>query len=377
MVWGGRRETPAVPPGGEDLRSTYDINVLNTVPLVPPRVIREELPLTETAAETVLAGRDAIELILRGFDRRMLAVVGPCSIHDEDAALEYAHRLRALAERVSEHILIVMRVYFEKPRTTIGWKGLINDPLLNGTYDIATGLRKARRICLKLAEMGLPAGTEMLDPITPQYLADLVAWGAIGARTVESQTHRQMASGLSMPLGWKNTTERDVKVAIDGMQAARNQHSFLGIDYEGQTCVINTRGNPLGHLILRGGRQGTNFDERSVAECAELMFAAGLKPAIMVDCSHDNSRKDFRNQSRVFECVMEQWLNGAPALIGVMLESSLLEGKQKLGPDPSQLKYGVSITDACIGWEQTERLLLDAFERLEGSRPGAAAGKTG
>lgn len=366
----GRRGAPAGAEAAEALRSTFDINVLNTVPLVPPRVIREELPLTETAAQTVLDARDAIELILRGLDSRLLVVVGPCSIHDEDAAMEYAGRLHALAKDLRERLLIVMRVYFEKPRTTVGWKGLINDPYLNGTFDIATGLRKARRICLRLAEMGLPAGTEMLDPITPQYLADLVSWGAIGARTAESQTHRQMASGLSMPLGWKNTTDGDVQVAVDGIQAARNQHSFLGINYEGQTCIINTRGNPLGHVILRGGRQGPNYDSESIADTARRMFAAGLRPNILVDCSHGNSGKDHRNQSRVLKEVLRQRVAGNRAIIGFMLESNLFEGQQTLGPDISALKYGVSITDACIGWEETRDLLRFAYDALGGQAGG-------
>jgi 3-deoxy-7-phosphoheptulonate synthase len=343
---------------------TRDIHISGLVPLDPPRVVLEELPASDRALETVVRGREAIADVLRGNDDRLLIVVGPCSIHDEKAALEYAHRLAALSRELADRLLIVMRVYFEKPRTTIGWKGLINDPHLNGTFDIATGLRRARKLLLDINELGLPCGTEMLDPISPQYTAELVSWASIGARTTESQTHRQMASGLSMPVGFKNGTDGNIQTAIDAMEAARNPHCFLGIDLDGMTCVVHTTGNDLGHLILRGGRTGPNYDEEHVAAAVEMLITAGLPADVMVDCSHANSSKDHRKQENVFRYEIDQILRGNRSVIGLMLESNLFEGNQKIPADLSQLKYGVSVTDACIGWEKTEELLRFAHDAL-------------
>ena len=351
------------------MRRTFDINVLKTVPLVTPSELKEALPMTEPANRTVVEGRDAIRDILQGTDSRLMAVVGPCSIHNEKAALEYAGRLAKLSRQVKDRLHVIMRVYFEKPRTTIGWKGLINDPRLDGSFDINDGLRKARELLVNINEMGLPAGTEMLDPITPQYIADLIAWGSIGARTTESQTHRQMASGLSMPIGYKNGTDGALDTALNAMKAARSPHSFLGIDVKGHTCIIQTKGNPLGHLILRGGSSGPNYYADQVERASEMLERAGLSPRLLVDCSHDNSGKDYRKQQRVWKDVLRQRGDGNTNIIGLMLESDLREGSQTLTGDPSQLEYGVSITDPCIGWEETEALLLYAFEALSAAEP--------
>ncbi len=341
-----------------------DINILGTTPLTAPRDLKAELPTTAQAAQLVYDSRQAASRILQGDDDRMIAVVGPCSIHSEQIALEYAERLRALAERVQERLLVVMRVYFEKPRTTVGWKGLINDPHLNDTFDMATGLRIGRRILLKVAEMGLPAASEVLEPITPQYIADLMTLASIGARTTESPTHRQMASGLSMPVGFKNSTEGSLEVAINAMEAARAPHRFLGIDADGKTCIVETRGNALGHLILRGGRSGPNYQEEHLAEASRQLHEAGLPPRFVVDCSHANSRKDYTRQHEVWNDVIRQRIAGNDTIVGLMLESNLKAGRQTLTGDPSNLEYGVSITDGCISFEETERLLLSACDAL-------------
>jgi 3-deoxy-7-phosphoheptulonate synthase len=343
---------------------THNVHVREIRPLIPPRALLAELPISDRAAELVVRSRDEVNAILDGKDARLLAVVGPCSIHDERAALEYAERLAALAERVRDRMLVIMRVYFEKPRTTVGWKGLINDPHLNDTFDIETGLRMARRILLRIAEMGLPAGTEMLEPITPQYLADLISWASIGARTTESPTHRQMASGLSMPVGYKNGTDGSLTVAIDAMQAARAPHAFVGIDADGNTGVVTTTGNPFGHLILRGGRSGPNYAADYLAEAAQELTKRGLPPRLVVDCSHANSNKDYRQQSLAWNAVLAQRLAGNANIVGLMLESNLNAGKQKLGDDPAALAYGVSITDGCVDWAETESLIGRAYEQL-------------
>ena len=288
------------------------------------------------------------------------------SIQDEKAALEYAEKLQAVSEQIKSTTLVIMRVYFEKPRTVMGWKGLINDPGLDGSFEIETGLRRARNLLLKINEMGMPAATEMLEPITPQYVADLVTWAAIGARTTESQTHRQMASGLSMPVGYKNGTDGNLEIAIQAMQAAQSPHSFLGIDTDGRTCVIHTTGNPYGHLILRGGRSGPNYDAQNVKAAADALSAAKLPPFLMVDCSHANSDKDYTKQAAVWRDAVAQRAAGNKHIVGLMLESNLVAGSQKLTADLSQLKYGISITDGCIGWEQTEELLRDAHAALKG-----------
>ncbi|HEY0076229.1 MAG TPA: 3-deoxy-7-phosphoheptulonate synthase [Abditibacteriaceae bacterium] len=343
---------------------TTDLNVEDIVPLAPPRVHKNELPMTEAANRTVVEGRNAIRAILRHDDPRLLVVVGPCSIHDPQGALEYAEKLAALRDELADHLLIVMRVYFEKPRTTVGWKGLVNDPHMNGTYDIETGLKRARQLLLDVTEMGLPTATEFLDPIVPQYIADLVAWAAVGARTTESQTHREMASGLSMPVGFKNATDGSLQIALDAMQSALSPHSFLGIDQNGATAIIRTRGNRFGHVVLRGGRAATNYDTSSIEEAAKALENAGHTPAIMVDCSHANSLKQHTRQEDVARDVIGQRAAGNTSLIGLMIESYLHEGTQAVPDDLSQLQYGVSVTDACVGWKTTERMLRHAHAAL-------------
>jgi len=338
---------------------TADIRIRRLEPLVPPARLTGVLPLDPAAVETILAGRREVEAVLSGKDPRLLAIVGPCSIHDLDAAREFAGRLVRLSGQVADRLLVVMRVYFEKPRTTVGWKGLINDPHLDDSFDVATGLRLARSLLIEIAGMGLPTATEFLEPITPQYIADTVVLGAIGARTTESPTHRQMASGLSMPVGFKNSTDGSLQAAIDAMQAAQAPHSFLGIDALGGTCVVSTAGNPWGVLMLRGGRSGSNYSSEVIAEARGRLAAAGLPERIIVDCSHANSGKDPRRQSVVWRDVLRQRLEGDRSIVGLMLESNLLPGKQPVGPRES-LQYGVSITDGCIGWEETETLLREA-----------------
>ncbi len=346
------------------MQPTQFINIVSTVPLVAPKVLKTELPITRATTKTVLDNRETIQRILAGEDRRVLVVVGPCSIHDPKAAFEYAQRLKGLADKVAERMLLVMRVYFEKPRTTVGWKGLINDPYLNDSFDIQAGLRLARKLLLDIGDLGLPAATELLEPITPQYIADLLTLASIGARTTESPTHRQMASGLSMPVGYKNGTDGGLQVAIDAMIAGRTPHAFLGIDGDGHTCIVNTRGNPWGHLILRGGRSGPNYSPEQVHAAAEALSDAKLSPRMLVDCSHANSNKDYRNQPSVWHEVIAQRIAGNQNIIGLMLESNLHPGNQKLTADHSLLHYGVSITDGCIAWDETEALILEANDKL-------------
>ncbi|MBI5594662.1 MAG: 3-deoxy-7-phosphoheptulonate synthase [Elusimicrobia bacterium] len=338
--------------------------------LPTPAEVRALLPASAASLATVAGGRRAIEAIVRGGDERLLLVVGPCSIHDPKSALEYARRLRVLAERVSDRFLVVMRVYFEKPRTTVGWKGLINDPSMDDSFRIEEGLTLARRLLLSVTALGLPTATEALDPITPQYLSELVCWHAIGARTIESQTHRELASGLSSPVGFKNGTDGNVQVAIDAMKAALRPHSFLGVDPGGRISVYRTRGNRCGHVVLRGGKK-PNYDAASVAECAKALKAAGLPHRVMVDCSHGNSSKDYRRQPEVFNACLEQWGKRGSAVMGMMVESNLFEGNQPISKGPAPLKrlaYGVSVTDACLGWEATEKLVLAAYGRRATSR---------
>jgi 3-deoxy-7-phosphoheptulonate synthase len=346
------------------MQPTQDINIRDTARLIAPRQLKAESPISESAAETVFNAREVLKRILSGEDKRFIVVVGPCSIHDPKAGLEYARRLKELAGRVADRMLLIMRVYFEKPRTTVGWKGLINDPHMNDTFDINEGLRIARRILLEAAEMGLPAATEMLEPITPQYIADLITLASIGARTTESPTHRQMASGLSMPVGYKNGTDGNLDVAINAQRAALAPHSFLGIDPDGSTCIVNTKGNSWGHLVLRGGRSGPNYDSRNLAIAAESLEAAGLSPRFLVDCSHANSNKDFARQSIAWNDVVDQRAAGNETIIGLMLESNLNPGKQNVAANLADLDYGVSITDGCIGWDETETLILDAHKKL-------------
>src|SRR6266567_840638 len=313
---------------------TQNLHVKSAERLLTPHALKTGLPMSEATNRTVVAGRKAVSAILRQEDSRLLAVIGPCSIHDIDGALEYGKRLAALRQEVSEQMEIVMRVYFEKPRTTIGWKGLINDPHLDGSYDIDTGLKRARRLLLDLAALGLPAATEFLDPIIPQYIDDLVTWAAIGARTIESQTHREMASGLSMPVGFKNGTDGSLQLALDAMHSARTPHSFLGIDQDGVTSIIRTTGNPVGHIVLRGGRARPNYDGESLREAETKLRQAGLPPVLMVDCSHANSAKQHARQEEVWQSVIDQRRSGTHSLIGVMIESYLVEGCQ---PFPKQL----------------------------------------
>ena len=345
--------------------TTSDVNVTRTVPLSTPEQLAQELPLVGRALETVLRYRREVQAILRGEDSRYLVISGPCSIHDEQAALEYADKFAQLADEVRDEILLVMRVYFEKPRTVLGWKGLIYDPNLDGSFAIEEGLHRARRLLLAVNERGIPAATEFLDPIVPQYLADLVTWAAIGARTTESQTHRQMASGLSMPVGFKNTTAGSVKIAADAIQAARAPQGFLGIDHQGRAAEVYTAGNPDGHLVLRGGEDGPNYDAAAVASAQAMLEKAGLPPRLIVDCSHMNANKDHRNEGNVFRNVFDQRLAGNAGVVGVMLESNLNAGNQPLHDDLSELAYGVSITDACIDWQETEDLVRAAAAQLK------------
>ncbi len=348
----------------EKILSLQDINIRETTPLVSPAELKQKYPLSDKTARFVYESRETVKRILSGEDRRVIAIVGPCSIHNPDIAVEYAHKLAKVAADVNDRIVVIMRVYFEKPRTTVGWKGLINDPGLNDTFDMATGLNLARQILREVNDVGLPAATEMLEPITPQYIADLITLASIGARTTESPTHRQMASGLSMPVGFKNSTEGSLEVATNAMKAAKAEHCFLGIDNDGKTCIVNTRGNDMGHLILRGGRTGPNYDADSLAEASRLLEAANLPPRFVVDCSHANSDKDYTRQPLVWNDVIQQRAEGNDTIVGLMLESNLKAGQQSLGSDITQLEHGVSITDGCISIEQTEDLLRSAHETL-------------
>ncbi len=347
---------------------TQDINVLDFIPLKSPHAVIHDLPMTPAVNRTVVESRETVRRILSGLDGRMLIVVGPCSIHDPKAAMEYAGRLRELATELQGRIYVIMRVYFEKPRTTVGWKGLINDPRMDDSFDMDQGLHLARRVLLDITSLGLPAGAEMLEPITPQYIADLVTWSSIGARTIESQTHRQMASGLSMPVGYKNGTEGSLQNALDAMKSARSPHHFVGIDDQGRTAIVRTRGNPWSHLILRGGRNGPNYQPEKVAEAAAALRKAGLPCCIMVDCSHANSEKKYQNQARVLRNVIEQRLAGNSALMGLLIESHLFPGNQPCQSDRSKLAYGVSVTDECMGWDETAELLRWAADQLTNER---------
>jgi 3-deoxy-7-phosphoheptulonate synthase len=336
---------------------TQDLHVKEIVRLLTPRELKAQLPASEAVNGTVARCRERVIRILHQEDPRLLVVIGPCSIHDQQGALEYAARLAELQKELAGTMEIVMRVYFEKPRTTIGWKGLINDPHLDGSQDIETGLKIARKLLLDIAGLGLPAATEFLDPIVPQYTADLISWAAIGARTTESQTHREMASGLSMPVGLKNATDGSLQVAIDAMGAARHSHSFLGINEDGATAIVRTTGNPHTHIVLRGGRARTNYDADSIRAAEEKLKSEQLPPVLMVDCSHANSEKQFARQEDVWRSVIQQRVDGTRSLIGLMVESNLVEGNQPIPRKLSDLRYGVSITDSCIGWETTERML--------------------
>ena len=351
---------------------TQDLHVKEIVPLQSPRALKAIAPVSEAVNATVARSRERIINILQQTDPRVLVVIGPCSIHDEKSALEYATRLSQLQQEFADRMEIVMRVYFEKPRTTIGWKGLINDPHLDGSQDIETGLKRARKLLLEITGMGLPAATEFLDPIVPQYIADLITWAAIGARTTESQTHREMASGLSMPVGLKNSTDGSLQVAIDAMGATRNSHSFLGVNEDGVTSVVRTNGNPNAHVVLRGGRAMTNYDAASIQLAEQKLVSEKLPPVLMVDCSHANSEKKFAKQEEVWRSVIEQRVNGTKSLTGIMVESHLSEGNQPIPKNISELRYGVIVTDSCIGWEVTERMLRWGYQELGKIIPGKA-----
>ena len=345
------------------MNQTYDVNVKEFKPLISPASIKKEIPITDDVIKTVLSARRDVENILQKKDNRILIIAGPCSIHDTDAAIEYAEKMMELRKSVKDKINLIMRVYFEKPRTTIGWKGLINDPFLNATYDMDTGLKKARSLLVKINQMGLPTATEILDPITPQYIAGLLTWVAIGARTTESQTHREMASGLSMPVGFKNSTDGNLDSAINAMMASGAPQHFLGIDPEGYSSIVATKGNHFGHIVLRGG-SNPNYDPISIERVQEKLKNRDLIDAIMIDCSHDNSGQHFKRQSFVFKSVLDQRLNGNKNIVGLMLESNLFEGNQKYNNFRNELKYGVSITDECISWETTEDLIRCAYKKL-------------
>ena len=347
------------------MKHTENLNIVDVFPLTSPKKLKEKLPVSENAADTVIHARNAIKRVLSGEERRLLMIVGPCSIHDPEAARDYALRLKKLAVEVSETILIVMRVYFEKPRTTVGWKGLINDPDLDGSHKINKGIELARKILLETNNLGLPCATETLDPITPQYLADLISWSAIGARTTESQTHREMASGLSMPVGFKNGTDGGLNVALNAMNSALQQHHFLGINPEGISSVIQTSGNPHVHLVLRGGNNGPNYDAVSVHIAADALASGGLPKAIMIDCNHANSGKDPSRQELVLRNTIMQIKDGDQSIIGTMIESNINGGNQLIKP---KMKYGVSVTDACLDWENTHRIILDAHTALKNNK---------
>ncbi|CAH0293648.1 Phospho-2-dehydro-3-deoxyheptonate aldolase, Tyr-sensitive [Pseudomonas sp. Bi70] len=346
-----------------------DLNVASNETLITPEQIKLEIPLTERAQRTVSAGRQVVRDILDGKDHRLFVVVGPCSIHDIKAAHEYAERLKVLAEEVCDTLYLVMRVYFEKPRTTVGWKGLINDPYLDDSFKIQDGLHIGRKLLLDLAEMGLPTATEALDPISPQYLQDLISWSAIGARTTESQTHREMASGLSSAVGFKNGTDGGLTVAINALQSVSSPHRFLGINQQGGVSIVTTKGNGYGHVVLRGGNGKPNYDSVSVAICEQELKKASIKPNIMVDCSHANSNKDPALQPLVMDNVANQILEGNQSIVGLMVESHLGWGSQSIPKDLQQLKYGVSITDACIDWESTEKTLRSMHAKLKDVLP--------
>ncbi len=351
----------------QDTTRIDDVRIAAVRPLISPALLQDELPVSETDQALIEASRRAIADVLHGRDDRLLVVVGPCSIHDHDQAMDYARLLKAEADALKDDLLVVMRVYFEKPRTTVGWKGYINDPRLDGSFRINEGLRRARELLLEITSLGLPTGTEFLDLLSPQYIADLIAWGAIGARTTESQSHRQLASGLSCPVGFKNGTDGGVQVAADALVASRASHAFMGMTKMGQAAIFETRGNDDGHVILRGGSKGPNYDAASVEACCAVLRKAGLREQVMIDCSHANSSKQHRKQIEVAADVGRQLAAGDRRIIGVMIESHLDEGRQDLKPD-TPLQRGVSITDACIGWSQTEPVLRSLAEAVRARR---------
>jgi len=339
-----------------------NIRVSGFDPIASPGELVLKMPVTEACHRTVLKGRHDVQAILDGKDERKLVIVGPCSIHDLKAAVEYAEKLNELRKKVEDKMVILMRTYFEKPRTTVGWKGFIYDPYLDDSYSLKRGVELARGLLVKINELGLPTATEVLGPIVVQYYSDLLSWAAIGARTTESQTHRELASGLSMPVGFKNGTGGDIEIATNAILSARSEHHFLGMDDDGKVAVVSTKGNPYGHIILRGGSDGPNYEAKAVKEAAEACKAAGVSPRIVIDCSHANSNKDYRNQSQVWHSVWEQVRGGDKNIVGLMIESNINPGNQKIGGGFGELSYGVSVTDACIGWEETEELILSSLD---------------
>lgn len=341
-----------------------NLHIAATLPILTPLELKKKFPLNLKSKKVVLKARETITNIIGGKDTRLLLIVGPCSIHDPKAAYEYACRLQELSYKVEKTIFIVMRAYFEKPRTTIGWKGFINNPYLDSSANINTGLLKARELLLRISEIGLPLATEFLDPVTPQYIADLISWAAIGARTIESQTHREMASGLSMPVGFKNGTDGNLLIAVNAMISARHPQSFLGINQNGQTSILRTHGNKFGHIVLRGGNGQPNYYEKDLKKTSSILRQNKLPSGIMVDCSHENSGKDHNKQPVVFNYVLEKKLKGKYNIIGIMLESNLKAGNQPIPKDKNKLLHGVSITDKCIGWETTKELILSAHNAL-------------
>jgi 3-deoxy-7-phosphoheptulonate synthase len=347
---------------------TDDLRITGLNPLISPAVLAYYLPLTEQASELVASARAQADAILRGDDDRLLAIVGPCSIHDPEAALEYGAKLKEEAKRLENDVFVVMRVYFEKPRTTVGWKGLINDPNLDDSFDINQGLRIARGLLLDLANMGVPAGTEFLDTISPQYIADLIAWGAIGARTTESQIHRELASGLSMPVGFKNGTGGSIQIALDAIQSSSRPHHFLSVTKQGVSAIVSTAGNDSCHLILRGGKSGPNYERPDIEAAAAMLREQGLAQSVMIDCSHGNSMKDYRNQPLVAKNIAKQVSEGSKVITSVMIESNLVEGNQKLNSDLAKLTRGQSVTDACIGWDDTVEVLDQLAESVRQRR---------
>ncbi len=341
-----------------------NVHIVSQETLLTPRELREEIPVSDTAFETVFNGRQVIQDILDRKDPRIFVVAGPCSIHDVDSALEYAKRFKKLADEVSDTIYLVMRVYFEKPRTTVGWKGFLNDPDLNDSFNISKGLRLGRQLLLDLAEMGIPTATEALDPIMPQFIGDLISWTAIGARTAESQTHREMSSGLSTPVGFKNGTDGSLDTCVNAMQSASAPHSFLGIDSDGRSAITHSTGNPYSHVVLRGGRNGPNYDSVHIALTEKALEKANLPKSIVVDCSHANSNKDPSLQPLVMADCIHQIVDGNQSIVGVMIESHLNEGNQNISPNVADLQYGVSVTDGCVNWEVTEDMLRKAHQEL-------------
>jgi len=348
----------------DELKKILNINIDGYEELVTPLELNHQLPASERALKNVMMNRQHIQNILDGKDNRYIFVVGPCSIHDPKAALDYAERLKNLSNKVTDKILMIMRVYFEKPRTTVGWKGLINDPRLDDSFHIEEGLKIARSLLIQINEMDLPTGTEALDPISPQYLSELITWSAIGARTAESQTHREMSSGLSMPVGFKNGTDGGIQVAINALKSMEHPHHFLGINGQGKVCKFSTKGNTYGHIVLRGGGGKPNYDEKSILACETELEKNGLRKAVVVDCSHANSSKDHERQPLVLQNCLEQIEKGNKSIVGFMIESNLHGGNQKLSKNTAELKYGVSITDKCVDWQMTEKMIMTAFEAL-------------